>query len=183
MRLPLLRTLPSRTYRTSSCFATSRTSTERPLNAKLEWRAMTLKPANFDSDVRMSSTRPSQKYCWSASPLMSSNGSTAIEGISRGRGAAPLAGLPRHGRIGRCCRAVQHRAKGAHRPGDVLEVFLSKIDERGFNFAVHVVEEQCRKLAPRPARIYPSSRAAILTPSPRMSSPSISTSPRLTPMR
>ena len=94
MRLPLLRTLPSKTYRTPSCFATSRTSTERPLNTKLELRAMTLKPATFDnarSECRRRGRR--QKYCWSASPLMFSNGSTAIDGISREGCAAAATGF------------------------------------------------------------------------------------------
>ena len=32
----------------------------------------------------MSSVMPSEKYCWSASPLMLVNGSTAIEGLTEG---------------------------------------------------------------------------------------------------
>src|SRR5215510_10404608 len=81
-RLPALRTLPSRMYRTPSSRPTWRTSTALPLYVKLELRAITNSDLKRDSAVMMSSTIPSVKYSCSGSPLMFWKGRTAIEGLS-----------------------------------------------------------------------------------------------------
>src|SRR5882757_4255429 len=52
---------------------------------------MTTRPATFERSVIRSSVIPSAKYALSASPLMLSNGSTAIDGLPEGA-IAPGAG-------------------------------------------------------------------------------------------
>src|SRR5262249_51223995 len=49
---------------------------------------MTTRPATFDKSVIRSSVIPSEKYARSASPLMLSKGSTAIDGLPDGAGVA-----------------------------------------------------------------------------------------------
>ena len=60
----------------------ARTSTKRPLKAKLELRAITIRPAIFDKSVMMSSLMPSEKYSCSGSPDMLVNGKTAIDAVA-----------------------------------------------------------------------------------------------------
>jgi hypothetical protein len=57
-------------------------STVLPLKVKLELRAITNNHLNRERAVMISSTIPSAKYSCSGSPLMFSNGSTAMEGLS-----------------------------------------------------------------------------------------------------
>src|SRR4029079_15201284 len=52
-----------------------------PLKVKLELRAITNSHLNRESAVMITSTIPSAKYSCSGSPLMFSNGSTAIAGF------------------------------------------------------------------------------------------------------
>src|SRR5262249_2467757 len=66
------------------------TSTDLPLYAKLESRAITNSQRIRDNPAVMSSTIPSAKYSCSGSPLKFLKGSTAIEGLS-GRARAALA--------------------------------------------------------------------------------------------
>ena len=79
-------------------------------------------------------------------------------------------------------RAALDDAIGPHRPRDVLEALLADIDEIRVDLAAHILVGELGNQTPPGSQI-PSSRAAMLTPSPRISSPSTSTSPRLTPMR
>src|SRR5215510_8522083 len=67
-------------------------STGLPLKVKLEFRAITNNHLNRESAVVISSTIPSAKYSCSGSPLMFSNGNTAIEGLS-GSASAVFAGV------------------------------------------------------------------------------------------
>ncbi len=87
---------------------------------------MTSRSWNRDSSVMMSSVKPSEKNSWSGSPLMFTNGSTAIEGTRVGVGfgcaapeaaAAPVS-LP----------SKQH-AENANRPADVLDGVFAEILE------------------------------------------------------
>ena len=57
---------------------------------------MTSRFLKRDSSVMMSSVMPSEKYSCSGSPLMLMNGSTAMEGFSRGSFGAgtATAGVP-----------------------------------------------------------------------------------------
>lgn len=80
-RSPTLRTLPSRTYSTSSSRATSWTFTALPLCTKAELREMTRGSRKRDSSVMMSSVRPSAKNSCSGSPLILTSGSTAMDGF------------------------------------------------------------------------------------------------------
>jgi hypothetical protein len=58
---------------------------------KLEFRAITVRPAIFDKSVMMSSLMPSEKYSCSGSPDMLVNGSTAIDAVATfGCGLAAL---------------------------------------------------------------------------------------------
>ena len=120
----------------------------------------------------ISSTMPSAKYSCSGSPLMFWNGKTAIDGLS-GSGKAAGSGIgfssasTRKTWIGwamflRVCSPMSSNAKSS----------LSPIWSRT------VPDTQMP-----PGSAMPSSRAAMLTPSPWMSSSSMITSPRLTPMR
>jgi hypothetical protein len=59
-----------------------------PLNENAEVRAATCSPSISESELSSSSVSPSEKYSWSLSPLMFSNGSTAIE-CGGGLKAAP----------------------------------------------------------------------------------------------
>src|SRR6516164_3553976 len=89
-RLPARRIEPSSTDCTPSSRPMVRTSTERPLYAKLELRAITVRPAIFDKSVMMSSLIPSEKYSCSGSPDMLVKGKTAIDTAGVGCGVAAL---------------------------------------------------------------------------------------------
>src|SRR6516164_1240122 len=89
--LPERRTLPSSTAPTLSLRATVAMS-GCSLNEKDEARAATRSPSISTRELMSSSVRPSEKYSWSLSPLMLTNGSTAMEG--GGGGTAP-GGAPR----------------------------------------------------------------------------------------
>jgi hypothetical protein len=67
---------------TPSFWLTSPTWTAFPLKVKDELRAMTKSCESFDSAVMMSSEMPSAKYSCSGSPLMLTNGRTAIDACS-----------------------------------------------------------------------------------------------------
>src|SRR5215471_10535222 len=73
------RTLPSRTAPTFSLCATVVISGCSPWNEKDEVRAATCSSLMRERELSSSSVRPSEKYSWLASPLMFTNGSTAIE--------------------------------------------------------------------------------------------------------
>ena len=75
-----LRTLPSSSDCTPSRRPMSRTSSARFLNANVEVRAATRNPGTCVSSLMISSAMPSQKYSWSCSGLMSTNGNTATDG-------------------------------------------------------------------------------------------------------
>src|ERR1700758_1433636 len=62
-----------------------------PLNEKEEVRAATCSSLISARELSSSSVRPSEKYSWSLSPLMFTNGSTAIEcgGGLKAAGGAP----------------------------------------------------------------------------------------------
>src|ERR1700683_604242 len=77
--LPDLRTLPSSTAPTLSLWAIVSTSTFSPLNEKDEVRAATWSSLTSVRELSSSSVSPSEKYSCSLSPLMLTNGSTAIE--------------------------------------------------------------------------------------------------------
>src|ERR1700683_4046286 len=77
--LPDLRTLPSSTAPTLSLWAIVSTSTFSPLNEKDEVRAATCSSLTSVRELSSSSVSPSEKYSCSLSPLMLTNGSTAIE--------------------------------------------------------------------------------------------------------
>ena len=81
-RFPARRTLPSTTYPAPSVRPTSRTSTLCPRNENEEFRAITMSSLKRDNSVITSSVMPSLKYTCSGSPLMFSNGKTAIVGLS-----------------------------------------------------------------------------------------------------
>ena len=82
---------------------------------------MTTRPATFDRSVIRSSVMPSAKYALSASPLMLSNGSTAIDGLAEG--AAPRGGGRRRaaggdGRSGDGAPGIATRATAATAASD-----------------------------------------------------------------
>ena len=70
----------------------------------------------------------------------------------------------------------------ANRSGDVVEALLAKVGKLDRDFSANLFVGGRRDQMP-PGSAIPSSRAATLTPSPRMSSPSIRMSPRLIPIR
>ena len=84
---------------------------------------MTNSQAQRDSAVMMSSAMPSAKYSWSGSSLMLSNGSTAIDGLSGN-------GERRRLRVG-----IESQPIDADRLGDVLELLLTGVFERGVDLA------------------------------------------------
>ncbi len=69
----------------------ARTSCALPLYANVELRAMTSRPSILERSVIRSSVMPSAKYPCCGSPLMLSNGSTAIEGLPAGADVATCA--------------------------------------------------------------------------------------------
>src|SRR6516165_8556001 len=170
--------LSSDAYPTSrpTCF----TSTDWPLYVKLLLRAMTKSQGMRESAVMISSTIPSAKYSCSGSPLIFWNGSTAIDGLSGkasdGPVAVPTTGLEGLGcvlsrmrwtRIGRvmfltCCSPISSNEKAS----------LSRTWSR---------TTRLTQIPPGSARA--SRRAAMLTPSPYISRPSLMMSPTLIPMR
>jgi len=87
--LPDLRTLPCRTCRTRSFDAMVLMSVVVPLNENDDVRDVTRRAGFRASTVSSSSERPSEKYSWSGSGLMFTNGRTAIVClvVSTGRGA------------------------------------------------------------------------------------------------
>ena len=105
-------------------------------------------------------------------------GSTAIDGFRADRGGT---GVRDAG--GRLRPASSATLIDPHRPLDVLQRLLAHVLEGEVEPVADMVAHRCRRWRCRPARAMPSRRAATLTPSPKMSSPSTMTSPRLTPMR
>src|SRR5215831_12319674 len=100
---PERRTLPSRIAPTLSSRAMTSILTSLPLKEKAEVRAATCRLLTLVSELRISSVKPSEKYSCSLSPLMFTNGSTAMEcggglkaaGDAAGGGAAlDVAELP-----------------------------------------------------------------------------------------
>ena len=74
---------------------------------------MTKNQRNRDSAVMMSSVMPSVKYSCSGSPLMLTNGRTAIEGFSD---------------VMKCAAGVANGdAIDAHRPSDVLQILVPEV--------------------------------------------------------
>ena len=76
---PDRRTLPSRTDATFSLCATVAMSGCSPWNENDDVRAATCSPSMRESESSNSSVSPSEKYSWLGSPLMFTNGSTAME--------------------------------------------------------------------------------------------------------
>src|SRR5437879_2671162 len=86
------RTLPSRTAPTFSLRAIVPMSASFPLNEKADVRAETCSSLMRAREFSTSSVNPSEKYSCSLSPLMFTNGNTAIEcGGGEKSGAATLA--------------------------------------------------------------------------------------------
>src|SRR5260370_3111343 len=79
-RLPDFLTLPSSTLLTCRARPISSTLTFLPLNENEDVRAATFKFSIFARAFSSSSANPSQKYSFSESALMLTNGRTAIEG-------------------------------------------------------------------------------------------------------
>src|SRR4029077_15692463 len=79
MVCPDRRTLPSRTEATFNLCATVVMSGCAPWNENDEVRAATCSSLIRDREFSSSSVSPSEKYSWLGSPLMFTNGSTAIE--------------------------------------------------------------------------------------------------------
>src|SRR3974377_982570 len=87
---PARRTLPSRTEAPFNLCAIIPISASLPLNEKEDVRAATCSSLILASELSNSSVSPSEKYSWLVSPLMFTNGSTAIEcggGLKAGGGA------------------------------------------------------------------------------------------------
>src|SRR5215469_16810545 len=82
--------------------------TSLPLNEKEDVRAETCSSLIRASELRISSVRPSEKYSCSLSPLMFTNGSTAME-CDGGLKAAALAGA------GACAAGAAGGVAGARR--------------------------------------------------------------------
>src|SRR5208283_406054 len=76
---PERRTLPSRIAPTLSLRAMVPTSVSLPLKEKEDVRALTCSSLIRTREFRISSVRPSERYSCSLSPLMLTNGNTAIE--------------------------------------------------------------------------------------------------------
>ena len=76
---PARRTLPSSSERTFSVRAMVPMSTLRSLKANEQVRAVTCSYITWESALINSSVTPSEKYSWALSPLIFTNGSTAIE--------------------------------------------------------------------------------------------------------
>ena len=70
-----------------------------------------------------------------------------------------------------------------HGPGDVLDLLLAQILEGEGKPISNVVMNRTRRRSTPPGSASPSNRAATFTPSPKMSSASAITSPRLIPTR
>ena len=90
-RRPTLRTLPSTTYCDAELLRDLlHLRPPCPCNLNEELREITNSSRKRDSSVMMSSVMPSAKNSCSGSPLMLSNGRTAIDGLMTLRRAAPL---------------------------------------------------------------------------------------------
>ena len=139
---------------------------------------MTESAETFDRSVMMSSVMPSAKYSCSGSPLMLANGSTAIDGfrLCRGPGIVERAGC----RVARLIRARRRRPEPAARCSSAS---VRPCPRRRGRAGCRHGRGPCPRRQMPPGSAMPSSRAATLTPSPKMSSSSTMTSPRLTPMR
>ena len=87
-----------------------------------------------DSAVMMSSTMPSAKYSCSGSPLILVNGRTAMEGLSGT--SKPVRGAAVGARRRRA--AIEQRAPGPHRLGNVLERLLAQIVPGDLDLAAHL---------------------------------------------
>ncbi len=97
--LPAARTLPSSTWRTSSCSPIARTSSAESLKAKADVRATTRSPRTRVSALISSSVRPSLNQSSAVSGLRLTKGSAAIERVAascgrRGRGDSSGAASP-----------------------------------------------------------------------------------------
>src|SRR5258705_10219643 len=84
-RLPDFLTLPSSTLLTCRARPISSTLKFLALNENEDVREASFKFSIFASALSSSSASPSQKYSFSGSVLMFTNGSTAIEGVTRSR--------------------------------------------------------------------------------------------------
>ena len=134
-----------------------------------------------DSAAVIASTMPSARKSWPGSADMLSNGSTTMEGLSgsassRGRagaepdepdGALPTASFMCHARIG--------------------SLMFFKVCSPMSSNAISTLPRTCRwassEMQTPPGSAIPSSRAAMLTPSPKISSSSKMISPTWMPMR
>jgi hypothetical protein len=110
-----------------------------PLHAKVELRAMTKKPRDFDKAVMMPSAIPSPKYSCSGSPLMFWNGRTAIDGLAGRRGLSSPTGY---------CRLHKPQPKGVDRLCDVLQRLLTHIFEGKVDSSRDIFLHACRHANP-----------------------------------
>ena len=83
-RSPALRTLPSRIVPACSSRPISAMLLPVSLYCMIEVRAITVRSCSRDSLEISSSVMPSEKYSFSASALMLTNGSTAMRYLSKG---------------------------------------------------------------------------------------------------
>ena len=96
---------------------------------------------------------------------MLANGSTAIDGLS-GSGSGAVAAPATAAADG---SGSMPNTIGAHRPRDVLDLLLAEILEGEIELVADLVAAQRRLTQIPPGSASASSRAAILTPSPKMS--------------
>jgi hypothetical protein len=126
-------------------------------------REMTKNEWLCDRLVIMSSAMPSEKYSWSASPLMLAKGAPRwmafAEVVAMATGAATVA------LVGALITSPEANAMGSHRPGDVLDLLFAHVFEEEIKLVAHLVATtRLTQMPPGSAR--PSRRAAMFTPSP-----------------
>jgi hypothetical protein len=135
-----------------------------------ELREITSRSRKRDSSVMMSSVRPSAKNSCSGSPLMLANGRTAIDGLA---GAA--AGLGAEGASPASSSTTRKARIGRAMFFTVCSPRSSKPTPRRFP----TWSRTAAATQMPPGSATSCRRAATLTPSPKMSSSSTMTSPRL----
>ena len=139
---------------------------------------MTRRSRKRDSSVMMSSVRPSTKNSCSGSPLMLTKGSTTSDGFSVGSALAP----PRRP-SGDVRSRVEQDAEHADRPDDVLDASARRGPRTRRRGGRRPGRARRPRRRSRSGSASACSRAATLTPSPKMSPSSTITSPRLMPIR
>ncbi len=127
-------------------------------------RAITSSPDTFDRSVMMSSLMPSEKKAWSASRLMLSKASTAMEGLSSG-GAGPA----RDGAPPSASAMVSPSSVTTQNTSTGRSMFLTFCSPR-LSMRIGTLSRTwsaaAREMQMPPGSASASSRAATLTPSP-----------------